>query len=135
MTLASLEDQVEAASFSEGILDRGAACAGTGGDGVDMQGADAMMAHLVRDDSEGGHLALGEPGGEGRGLSGARMSIKASLDRRREEDRARADRNRLPSEPRRGSLAPSETRPFLLLWSSCFVWLTWLFSVCETFPS
>jgi len=28
--------------------------AGTGGDGVDMQGADAVVAHLVRDDPEGG---------------------------------------------------------------------------------
>jgi hypothetical protein len=57
-------DQVEAASLSEG---RGAACAGSSRDGVDMQGADAVVAHLVRNDPERGHLGLGEPGGEGRG--------------------------------------------------------------------
>ena len=35
--------------------------------GTGLQGADAVVAHLVRDDPERGHLGLGEPDGEGRG--------------------------------------------------------------------
>jgi hypothetical protein len=41
------------------VFDHGAACAGSSRDGIYMQGADAMQAHLVRDDPERGHLGLG----------------------------------------------------------------------------
>jgi hypothetical protein len=39
-----------------------------------------MMAHLVRDDPEGGHLGLGEPGGEGRGHRPGSRQVPAPLD-------------------------------------------------------
>jgi hypothetical protein len=48
-------------------------------------------------DIRGGRWLAGEPSIWGD-FSGARMSINASLDRRREGDRATADRNRIPSD-------------------------------------
>jgi len=47
---------------------------------IDMQGADAVVAHLVRDDPERGHLGLGELGGEGRGHGAAGSKVPAPFD-------------------------------------------------------
>jgi hypothetical protein len=78
-------DQVQRPSLPERILDHGSACARPAGDRVDMQAAEAMQAHLVTNDSQGGQLARGEPGGEGRrhGPASSQAAAETSCLRRR----------------------------------------------------